>query len=334
MSLKKKLIHFSSRFGKDQIEDSYPLDFCLPVYHLVSNEELPHLRHIIQYKNSAQFEQDLDYMQKFFRFVSWDEFKDFNAGKFRSVKKIALLTFDDGLREFYDVVIPILEQKGIYAMNFINPKFIDNQDLMFRCKTSLIIDSLKTKPNTKTVVSEYFQLKNASEKDLIRKLHLINYHSRNQLDEIAEKTGLDFQEFLKNQQPYLTKNQLKKLVEKGFGIGAHSWDHPLYFELSTEEQLEKTQQSLDYLEKSGFPAESFAFPFTDFGIKQEFFTELFRNGNLFCSFGSAGIKNDSFPRNFQRIPMETGEPAEEILKDQITYFNLKKIFYKNTIRRS
>jgi peptidoglycan/xylan/chitin deacetylase (PgdA/CDA1 family) len=72
---------------------------------------------MIQYKNTRQFE-DLDYMSKYFQLVNWQEFKDFMSGNFKP-KKNALLTFDDGFREFYDTVAPVLERKGIYACNFI-----------------------------------------------------------------------------------------------------------------------------------------------------------------------------------------------------------------------
>lgn len=334
MSLKKKLIHFSGKFRRNHnVGKSFPLNYCLPVYHNVSDEYLPHLKHIIKYKNTKEFETDLDFLTKQFQFVNWEEFKDFHNGNFKSGKKIALLTFDDGLREFYDIVVPILERKGIYAINFINPKFIDNQDLMFRCKASLIIEKISECDKKRAKIAELLGQKNPAAKTLIKKIGLINYLNQSKLDQLAENIDLDFNDFLKNRKPYLSSEQLKLLSEKGFGISAHSWDHPLFFELSTEEQIKSVNLSLDYLEKNGFAAESFAFPFTDFGIKQDFFEELFKNRNLFCSFGSAGVKTDSFAKNFQRIPMETGETAEEIFKNEITYFQMKKVLYKNKIRR-
>lgn len=333
MSLKKKLINFSAKFEKNSFDYSYPLQYCLPVYHTVSNEDLPHLKHIIQYKNTQQFEHDLEVFLKYFQFLTWDEFKDFQGGNFKPKKKAALLTFDDGLREFYDVIMPVLEKKGIYAINFINPHFIDNNSLMFRCKASLIIEKLHQSEDARKILTEEFKLKNPQLKSLIKKVDLINYLNQSELDILGQKLGINFDDFLQKQQPYLSSEQLKALTEKGFGISAHSWDHPLYFELSLEEQLETTVKTLDYLSEKGFLAESFAFPFTDFGVKKEFFTQLFEKKKLFCSFGSAGIKTDSFERNFQRIPMETGESAEEILKDQISYFKLKKLLYKNKIRR-
>ncbi len=326
--MKKRVINFLSGFEKENIGEIFPLGYCLPVYHCVSDENLPHLKNIIPYKNTRQFEQDLDFLSRHFQFVNWEEFKGFVNGNFRPQKKIALLTFDDGLREFYDVVMPILERKGMYAINFINPAFIDNTALMFRCKASLIVEKIRESEKINPEISSILPSKDSPTQQILK----IGYLQQHLLDQIAEMMEIDFNEFLR-QQPYMTIDQLKIATRKGFGISSHSWDHPLYHELSVGQQLETTDKTFDFLKQHDFLYESFAFPFTDFGVKKEFFDRLFQNEELFCTFGCAGIKLDSIERNFQRIPMENGDPAELILKKEIAYFRLKKILNKNKIVR-
>lgn len=313
--MKETVINLLAGFEKGNIEKSFPLDYCLPVYHCVSDENLPHLNQIIKYKNVKQFEDDLDYFSKYFQFVNWDEFKDFVKGNFKPKKKIALLTFDDGFREFHDVIIPILERKGIYAINFINPEFIDNKDLMFRCKASLLVNRLEEL--------------NFKEDSILK----IKYENRKTLDDLAIQFEVDFEQFLKEQKPYLSFEQLENLTKRGFGISSHSWNHPLYHDLSLKEQIETTETSFNYLKNNNFLYESFAFPFTDFGVEKVFFDQLFQNKDIFCSFGCAGIKLDSIHKNFQRIPMETGESASITLKKEIAYFRFKKLLNKNMIVR-
>ena len=333
MSLKKKLIHFSGKFDRNTIDYSYPLDYFLPVYHSVSNDDQPHLKHIIKYKSVEEFEKELDLMLRYFDFVDWDNFKKYQLGEKKAKKKIALLTFDDGLRDFYDIVAPLLEKKGVFAINFINPQFIDNKDLMFRCKASLIIEELHKSERAILEIGTHFKIKNPTLKSVSKKINLINYLTQSDLDVVGNLLNLNFNDFLNSQKPYLSTSQLESLHNRGFGIAAHSWDHPLYFELSHEDQINTTTRSIRFIEERKYLSECFAFPFTDFGIKKDFFEELFAKTNLFCSFGSAGIKTDSFERNYQRVPMETGEPATEILKDQIAYYKLKRLFYKNRIHR-
>lgn len=327
--MKKHIINFLSGFEKGNAGEAFPLDYCLPVYHCVSDESLPHLKNIIPYKNTRQFEQDLDCLSKHFQWVDWPEFKAFTTGNFRPEKRIALLTFDDGLREFYDIIMPILERKGIYAINFINPKFIDNKALMFRCKASLLAEQLK---GSKKPDPEIFSLL-PSNGNAVQQILKIGYLQQDLLDRLAGILKVDFSRFLQQQQPYMTFDQLKNAARRGFGISSHSWDHPLYHELSLEQQLESTARTFRFLKQHDFLYESFAFPFTDFGVKKEFFRRLFENKEVFCSFGCAGVKLDSIGRNFQRIPMENGDTAESVLKKEIAYFRLKKILNKNKIVR-
>ncbi|WP_312287551.1 polysaccharide deacetylase family protein [Chryseobacterium gleum] len=331
--MKDRIINVLAAFGSDHIGKSFPLDYCLPLYHSVSDGELPHLKHIIRYKNTRQFEEDLDHLSKNFQFVNWQEFKDFMSGNFKPAKKIALLTFDDGFREFYDIAAPVLERKGIYACNFINPAFIDNKEMMFRCKASLLADAVEKRKTIDPEIYFILSLKNIDRRVLQKKILSINYQERNILDQLAEKLEIDFKAYSKEYKPYLSTEELKDLTRQGFGISSHSWDHPKYGDLSLKQQMETTDKTFAYVKENGFLYESFAFPFTDFEVKKDFFDELYKNKEIYCSFGCAGIKLDSVKKNFQRIPMEMGESGAQILKKEIAYFRLKKLINKNMILR-
>lgn len=312
----------------------FPLPYVLPVYHCVSNEDLPHIKNIIHYKNTKDFENDLDYMLRNFDFADWDFFKD-NYNK-PNKKPLALLTFDDGLIEFKDVVMPILLRKGIYAINFINPAFVDNSDMMFRSKISLLIEKIKDeKYDIPKQVSEYLELKTVSKTEAITRIKSITYKDSQRLLKLGKLMNLDFKDYSKNKKIYLDKNDLNIVKQEGFGIASHSWDHPNFIELPSNEQFNNIQESFNYIKENEFSDESFAFPFTDFGMKKKLFEDLFdTNENLKLTFGTAGIKLDSFERNLQRIPMENGISAEKEINFEINYFYLKKIFNKNKIIRS
>lgn len=332
--MKERIINVLAALETDNIGKSFPLDYCLPLYHSVSDKDLPHIRNVIRYKNTRQFEDDLDYMSRYFQFVNWQEFKDFMSGNFKPGKKIALLTFDDGFREFYDTVAPVLERKGIYACNFVNPAFIDNKDMMFRCKASLLIDVVGKMKKIDQEVYKILNLQNTNGVEALQQRMLaISYQEKNVLELLAESLEFDFKAYSKEFHPYLSTGELKTLTSKGFGISSHSWDHPKYGDLSLKEQMKTTDQTFTYMKENGFLYETFAFPFTDFQVKKDFFDELFKNEEIYCSFGCAGVKLDSVARNFQRIPMEMGESGERILKKETAYFRLKKLMNKNTILR-
>ena len=80
--------------------------------------------------------------------------------------------------------------------------------------------------------------------------------------------------------------------------------------------------------------ECFAFPFTDLDVKNVFFNGIFdKNKNLEYTFGISGVKLDSFERNLHRIPMETNFSAKEEIDFESNYFQLKKLFNKNIVKR-
>lgn len=311
---------------------SFPLDCCIPVYHTVSDEVLPHINHCVAYKNISEFVRDLEFMQREFRFITWDEFKTNTRTQTKNSKKTALLTFDDGLAEFNDIIAPILLEKGIFAMNFINPQFIDNQDLSFRAKASILVEEIK---NGKALSKQLLQqLSWQNQDNLAKNILKIPYAQRDILDQIALDLGISFKEYLQQHKPYLGLQQIHDLEKKGFGFGAHSWDHPLYEELNIDTQIIQTRSSLQYLKDQQLNCEAFAFPFTDYGVEKAFFNRLFEEEkNLFCTFGCAGIKTDTVLNNWQRIPMENRKTAKQTLQQEIAYYRLKNFLGKNTLYR-
>ncbi len=72
--------------------------------------------------------------------------------------------------------------------------------------------------------------------------------------------------------PFMTGDQVKELSEKGFVIGAHSWDHPYYGLIPPEEQQRQTLESMRFVQQRYAPAFSlFSFPHTDAVLPQSFF---------------------------------------------------------------
>lgn len=290
--------------------------FIQPFYHIVSNENCPHIKNLYEVKTTKEFEADLDFLLKHYSPIAASDLNDVVAGKFKN-KKIFLLSFDDGLREVHDVIAPILLRKGIPAVFFLNSAFIDNKALMFRYKVSLLIEQLA---NDKT--------------DLKKRLKAERTDSA-LITETAEQLSFRFETFLKQQQPYLTSAQVEGLITKGFTIGAHSVDHPYYEDISFDEQIAQTIHSLSFLQQRfGIKEKLFAFPFTDFGVEKRFFETIFTGKKIDFSFGGAGFKKDVSPFHFQRLAMEQSAAAEEIIRTEYLYYLLKAPLFKNSVHRN
>lgn len=307
----------------DQLSRSVDPPLIAPFYHAISDAPLPHIRHLYRVKNISAFERDLDFLLKYYHPIDFHELPNILLkSKPRQNGKIPmLLSFDDGLREFYDPIAPILLRKGIPAICFLNSAFVDNVDLFFRYKASLLLDTLGAQERLE------------KQKNILS----IGYSDREQLNTIAMETGVDFNDFLRKNQPYLTSVQIESLLRQGFHFGAHSVDHPEYRFLSLDEQLRQTTKSTETISnKFGLGYRLFSFPFTDFGVAKRFFEILLTEKKIAeFSFGCAGIKTDFHARHIQRIPMEANNlTAEEILRHAFLYFWLKKPFGGNHIIRS
>ncbi len=292
-------------------------NLILPYYHMVSNEEVLHVKYLYGYKKVKQFKDDLDFLLKNYLPISLHDLIDILKTGRTFPEKTFLLTFDDGFREMYDIVAPILLKKGVPATFFINSDFTDNKKLCYQHKASILVEHFQkmVSVSLKEKVEDKFLKSNIKCKDIRAGILSINYQEKDIVDEIAQLVNVDFDSYLLKEKPYLTSDQIRGLINDGFTIGAHSIDHPLYSSLSFEEQLCQTSESTRFIkERFCLNYSVFAFPHTDNNVSKRFFEEIYKSGLIDVSFGTGGMINDIFSNNIQRFSLEKPlMPAEKIL---------------------
>jgi peptidoglycan/xylan/chitin deacetylase (PgdA/CDA1 family) len=318
----KNCFYATSAIFPDSITSLYPKRIILPAWHLITDHPPAHIRHLYRVKTKKEFIKDLDYLLKKFKPIDLRELIKISREGSPVRENFFHPTFDDGLRECYEEVSPVLKAKGVPATFFINPDFIDNKEMMFRYKVSLLID--------KIIISGIY-----SQEQSIRPLYSFSYSDRNKIESLATKLGVDFHRYLSKQKPYMEMSQIKKLVSEGFTIGAHSLDHPEYSKISFEEQIRQTKESIQFISQQfGLSYKVFAFPFNDDFISKRFFDMIFSPPlPTDLTFGVAGIKKDYHPFHLQRIPMENTFSGQNIIKGEYLYFFFKSLIGKNMISR-
>ncbi len=315
------------------------INLIVPVYHTVSDYVPDHIKHLYPIKDTKTFRQDLDTLLKYYKPATIQDLIEYaergNAPKNPSFH----LTFDDGLSEFYSIIAPILKEKGIPATCFLNNDFIDNKNLFFRFKESILITHLHEEPVGSPawkIFHEWTKEHNLGQ-TYYRKLILgISYKQSHLLDKLATGLGINFDEYLKNKKPYLETSQIEKLIKDGFTFGSHSADHIEYRYINEEEQLENTRQSMDKLLKIfNLDYKAFSFPFTDFGISRSFYEKVKEDKIVEVTFGCAGIKKDIAPISQQRIPIELyKESCKTALKKEYLYYLFLKATGKGRMQRN
>lgn len=296
----------------------------LPFYHVVSDMFLPHVANY-PFRNTAQFEKELDFMLLHYQPVTLDKILENPFPK----KKVFHLSFDDGLKECAEVIAPVLLQKGIPATFFVNTGFIDNRGLFHRYKASLLLRHLENEP-----VAEAQSLLKAHQlegKEILQATILQNEI----LDRAARIAGLDFDLFLQEQKPYLTTGDLISLQKQGFTIGSHGVNHPEFWLIPEDRQWEEVKQSMEWLVKNVNPRlKTFSFPYTDSGVSKQLIEKIHQEKLCEITFGTAGIKFDEVENHFQRYPVETGGDFTKNLKSEVVYFVLRHIAGKATVRHA
>lgn len=303
----------------------------IPYYHVVSDESLPHISHLYRYKNIKRFLKDIELFCRYFNFVGINDLYDFLYRGKRLKNNSLIITFDDGYAECFSIVAPILFKKGIPAIFFICSEFVDNKDLCYKNKASILIDYLiknRDRITTEPIIPEYFSLDAK-----IKFIQQVSYKNRFILDKLALNNEISWEEYLKDKKPYLTLQQLKEMGKMGFYFGGHSKDHPDFIELSIEEQIEQARDSILFIKQAlNLKYSLFAFPFNDNNISRGFFEAA--KEFIDISFGTNGIMSDEIKWNLQRINFERSlRSADEIYVRKLVRKALTGISRKRVIRR-
>ena len=310
----------------------------LPYHHIVSDDEVLHIKYLYPYKNVKQFKNDLEVLLKNFQPISPNDLIKYINDNHSLPKDSFLLSFDDGFREVHDIIAPILEAKGVPAAFFVNPAFIDNKKLFYRSKSSLLIHEVLNGANKNEALTKFTKLLNAENSnvvDIVATIKKLNSSDELLLDKLAKEVSLSFDDYLKNEKPFLTTEQLVSLNERGFTIGSHSWNHPYYDKISLEKQIDETLRSCEFV-KSITAQENitFSFPYSDVALLQNLFDEL-KNTNIDLMFGIQNQKEELNNRMVHRFNAERSHiEFDDQLKGLMILMLVKKIIGKQKVKRA
>lgn len=310
-----------------------------PFWHAVAPVAPPHLRHLYPVPAPKSFRDDILWLLRYYKPIGLPEVIRLVTGESIPDKPVMHVTIDDGFRESADFIAPVLLELGVPATFFISPAFIGNHDMSYRCKASVIYDSL-LKPDLleciPSGIAKAFLKRGIHFSDFRKAVLNISYQHRDMLDHLALVAGINFNEYLQEYKPYLDEQQVRWLLVNGFHIGAHSIDHPWFTELTPEEQWRQVIQSTEIVANIfGEKMPCFAFPFSDHFMSLDFYRQLHANPSApLVTFGTSGLKKDVAPRSAQRVAMEVrNKNASGIIFSEYFYYLLKALAGKNTLAR-
>ncbi len=214
------------------------------------------------------------------------------------------MTFDDGLREQYEFVAPILLKEGVSAVFFITTDFLDNRKLFYRMKISLLLNHLHQHPEESGRLEAYLEEQGIiqSAEDFIRQT---GYPERRRLDAMAEALNLSFDDFLLQKKPFMTSVQIAELARNGFLIGTHGMDHAPFGDLDPADQIGQLSMSMAIIMANFQPKiRTFAFPFGEHNLRQDFFKIVAEKDLMDLSFGNDALIGNTIKNHFPRFFMD------------------------------
>ena len=223
-----------------------------------------------------KFKQQLDFIEKNYQVVTANELIRSAANDdCRLPKDACLLTFDDGYRDHFDYVLPELLRRGLQGSFFPPAKCITERTMLDVNKIHYI---LATCSNSEQLVTELEQLSldnGIAESDLIQYRQDAFFASRFDSSEVAyfkrmlqyllEETLVQsileelFQKYVKRDMVnvaddlYMTKNEIRKLLESGMYVGSHTYSHKWLNRIPRVAQEREIDLSLEFLTLIGAP---------------------------------------------------------------------------------
>ena len=293
------------------------------MYHYVGfpDPKYPYFR----YLNFSNFKKQLDWFASNGGFVSKEDFFRVVSGEISANDTSGfLLTFDDGLYEHYNTVLPELKKRGLWgffyipALPYTEKKILDVHKThlllgmhggkkMSDALEKLIIPDMLIPQDEKYFTDNTYTLQ-SNFSDEVNFKRILNYHllykyRENVLDDLFEQY-VDAKINIDN--IYMSEKMVKGLHDSGMIVGSHSITHRLMSRLSDEEQESEILASFDVIDKivDGLKIKTFCYPYGgSYSYNKKTLSILNKNDILFSfSVNSKDIDKLCIHNQIQELP--------------------------------
>ena len=235
------------------------------VYHGICEKD-PH-KFNSRFITKQQFESELILIKKLYNPIS---FEDLAGNRLSSEKLNVLVTFDDGLKNNYQLALPLLKEHHIPAIFFVTGCNTLKKPYLFNDLTDIIPFDGSSKITIEDEVFErkkiFLHYRYVSEKGILlaKKYHNSSYHKRHQIVEyLLETISRDVFKEHKLYYELMSDDDIKEIAQEAlFKLGMHGFYHT---DLSCLDELEvnaEIEKSIHYLSSvTNQKMDTIAFPY-------------------------------------------------------------------------
>ena len=271
------------------------------MYHYVrdlKNSRYPNIKGL----DIEKFKKQIKFFKENYNFVRIEDLIEYykNPKEKELPNKAILLTFDDGYKDHYTYVLPILLENNIQGSFYIPTKCFQDKKVLDVNKIHFILEScIGEEEKILKEIEEYLE-KNKDSRIL---LSYDDYFKEYAIDSRFDKKEVIFikrmlqvvlpEDYRKKlvdilfkkyvctigdkiiserafwEELYLTPEQIRMMEKLGMHIGFHSHDHVWLSSLSKEEQEFQIKSSIDYFKEIGIKTEKMTLSYPYGGYNEE-----------------------------------------------------------------
>ena len=271
------------------------------MYHYVrdlKNSRYPNIKGL----DIEKFKKQIKFFKENYNFVKIEDLIEYykNPKEKELPEKAILLTFDDGYKDHYTYVLPILLENNIQGSFYIPTKCFQDKKVLDVNKIHFILEScIGEEERILKEIEEYLE----KNKDSRISLSYNDYFKEYAVDSRFDKKEVIFikrmlqvvlpEDYRKKlvdilfkkyvctigdkiiserafwEELYLTPEQIQMMEKVGMHIGFHSHDHVWLNSLSKEEQEFQIKSSIDYFKEIGIKTEKMTLSYPYGGYNEE-----------------------------------------------------------------
>lgn len=283
---------------------------------------------------TRDFEEQVDTLAGHYEMATLESMLAFLGGRYEPKRNLCLLTFDDGLKDHFTDVLPILAERNIQGLFFVVTSCLEEHRVLSVHKNHFLMAALDFEEYRDGVLNCLAELspETGAEVDMAAaqrtyrwdtpEVAALKYLLNFRLPEALRDRLLDmlFAQYLGDEaefsrQLYLSWDEAREMQSKGQVIGGHTHTHVPLAKLEDERQradLEKCAEILHERVKSQglWP---FSYPYGKSDTFNPFTIQTLRGLGFACSFstevGTNEVKTD--PYSIRRIdPKDVGVKRE------------------------
>ncbi|HSM86579.1 MAG TPA: polysaccharide deacetylase family protein [Candidatus Limnocylindrales bacterium] len=217
--------------------------------------------HGITPPNAAAFAEQLRYLVQNFRIVTLERLvQRFKRRSGPAGDEIAL-TFDDGLRNNWSVVYPLLKDLRAPATFFVCPGLIESGKWLWNHEVRCRLQSLP--PESVMELARYLSIPGQSIECIIAWMKGLDLDDRRRAEGVIRIATRRFAPSPEQRQAYdmMTWQELARLDPALITVGSHSFSHPILTTLDDGQLGAELRESRRKLEENlGRPVEYFCYP--------------------------------------------------------------------------